>query len=63
MGDFIRIFPRPESRAIYGQICEDSGPELWDSNLGSAIFGSATQITQRDYEQFHAQLADAEQVK
>jgi hypothetical protein len=61
-GDFIRIFPRPESRAVYNQICEDSGSDHWDLKLGNLLFGDSTEITQRDYEQFHTEMVDAENV-
>lgn len=62
LGDFIRIFPRPESRQIYGQMCEDAGPEQWDSQLSNVLFGNLTQVNQRDYEAFHNQMMDATQV-
>jgi hypothetical protein len=61
-GDFLRIFPRPESRAIYNPICEDSGSEHWDLKLGNLLFDSTMEITQRDYEQYHSEIIDAENV-
>lgn len=58
-GDFIRIFPRPESRTVYSQICEDSGPEQYDLKLGNLLFGDSMEITHREYEQFHSEMIDS----
>lgn len=62
LGDFIRIFPRPESRNIYGPICEDAGSDQWDLKLGNLLFGDSNDITQRDFELFHSQMLNAGQV-
>lgn len=62
MGDFIRIFPRPESRNIYGPICEDAGSEQWDQKLGNLLFGTSAEISQREFEQFHSQMLNAKEV-
>lgn len=60
VGNFIRIFPRPESKAIYNSICEDSGAERWDEGLSEMLFGkSSLEATQRDYEKFHEEMMDA----
>ncbi|KAI6223666.1 hypothetical protein M3Y99_01441600 [Aphelenchoides fujianensis] len=59
MGDFVRIFPRPESRVLYKDVFEDTGVEQWDANLQQALFGDVLEATRRDYEQLQHELVSA----
>jgi hypothetical protein len=63
IGNFIRVFPRPESKAIYKNIYEDAGQEQWDERLHQALFGDdPLECSHRDYDVFHEQMIQTDKV-
>ncbi|KAI6185359.1 hypothetical protein M3Y98_00014200 [Aphelenchoides besseyi] len=63
MQDFIRVFPRPESRILYQDIFEDTGSEQWDHSVQQALFGDVIESTRREYEQLQNELMNAAKFK
>ncbi|CAD5231909.1 unnamed protein product [Bursaphelenchus xylophilus] len=58
-GDFIRIFPRPESLLLYGRIVEDTGAENWDKLLHQRLYGEEPEYSHKDYLKAHEELLNA----
>ncbi|CAD5224466.1 unnamed protein product [Bursaphelenchus okinawaensis] len=59
LGDFVRIFPRPESMILYGSIVECTGPEKWDQLLHERLYGNELECTHQEYLTAHQELAMA----